>query len=316
MKKHIASILKFAAAAVIITLLIRSGKLDFRQLPQAFAHPAPMLIAFLIIFCEVILCAFRWQMLLRGVGVRERMWNIFQFTWIGLFFNNVMLGSVGGDLIKVVYVVRHFPEKKALTGMSVFIDRLVGLYAMMLWAVIGLLLLPHDVFIRPPMQVMFSGLLMGIGAPLVALPIIFSERFRKLIPQKGKMGDLVESVLAYRKAKRYLVYGVGMSMLNHIGLISAYYFLTVALSGEGMLSLAQLLAIVPLGMMTLAIPIAPAGLGVGQAAFSQLFQWAGIPDATLGANAVTLWQVLNLMVNLLGAFSFFQYRRESTAVAL
>lgn len=65
----------------------------------------------------------------------------------------------------------------------------------------------------------------------------------------------------------------------------------------GKMDFVQALAFIPLGLMTLALPVAPSGLGVGHAIFQKLFEFSGIDD---GASLFNLYFVVTLAVNVLG----------------
>jgi len=56
--------------------------------------------------------------------------------------------------------------------------------------------------------------------------------------------------------------------------------------------------LVPLGLMVTAVPISPAGLGVGQVTFLALFQMAATSQ---GANLFTLYMASSALVNISGA---------------
>jgi len=68
--------------------------------------------------------------------------------------------------------------------------------------------------------------------------------------------------------------------------------------------------IVPLGMITMSIPITPAGIGVGQAAFLKLFEWSLGTKTTIGADAVTIWQVLAIAISLVGSYFYVSYAKK------
>jgi uncharacterized membrane protein YbhN (UPF0104 family) len=53
---------------------------------------------------------------------------------LGWFYNNVMPGSVGGDLIRLWYVTKH-TDKKFEAGLSVLVDRAIGLISTLALAV-------------------------------------------------------------------------------------------------------------------------------------------------------------------------------------
>jgi uncharacterized membrane protein YbhN (UPF0104 family) len=65
--------------------------------------------------------------------------------------------------------------------------------------------------------------------------------------------------------------------------------------------------------MFTAIPISPAGIGVGQAVFHFLYGEILGTSSTLGATAISVVQILNLLMGLIGAFFFVVGRRDKTA---
>ncbi|HLB75150.1 MAG TPA: lysylphosphatidylglycerol synthase transmembrane domain-containing protein, partial [Sedimentisphaerales bacterium] len=79
------------------------------------------------VFCAgELVVGLRWWLLLRTQGVFIGFWAAVRLYFLGWFYNNVMPGSVGGDLIRVWYVTKH-TEKKFEAGLSVFVDRAIGL---------------------------------------------------------------------------------------------------------------------------------------------------------------------------------------------
>jgi hypothetical protein len=70
---------------------------------------------------------------------------------------------------------------------------------------------------------------------------------------------------------------------------------------ENRMDFVQALAFIPLGLMTLALPVAPSGLGVGHAIFQKLFEFSGIDN---GASLFNLYFVVTLAVNVLGVIPY------------
>lgn len=68
----------------------------------------------------------RWLMLLRTQGIRVDYWPALKLHLLGLFYNNCLPGSVGGDLLRAWYVTKH-TDKKIEAAMSVFVDRAIGM---------------------------------------------------------------------------------------------------------------------------------------------------------------------------------------------
>ena len=60
----------------------------------------------------------------------------------------------------------------------------------------------------------------------------------------------------------------------------------------------------PIGLITVAIPIAPGGIGIGHMAFETLYQLAGLSG---GADIFNLYIIVVLGVNMLGGIPYFLY---------
>jgi uncharacterized protein (TIRG00374 family) len=77
---------------------------------------------------------FRWWILLRMQGVKISIWMAVKLTFLGLFYNNFLPSSVGGDFVRAWYVTRH-TDRQFAAALSVFVDRAVGLFGTFLIAV-------------------------------------------------------------------------------------------------------------------------------------------------------------------------------------
>lgn len=89
-------------------------------------------------FCQVIV-GLRWWLLLRSQSIFIPLWVAVRLHFLGLFYNNCMPGSVGGDLVRAWYVTKH-TDKKFEAALSVFVDRTIGLLSTLIIAVFFYLL--------------------------------------------------------------------------------------------------------------------------------------------------------------------------------
>lgn len=103
------------------------------------------------------------------------------------------------------------------------------------------------------------------------------------------MKGLVASLLAQAMAVFNMAY-VGWALGEHISL-STYFFA------------------VPLGFIIMAIPIAPAGIGVGQIAFLVLFKMFTGTETTLGQTVITAFQIGLLAWGIVGAIFYAQRKK-------
>lgn len=75
----------------------------------------------------------RWSLLLNAQSIKIGFWPAFRLHLLGLFYNNCLPGSVGGDLPRAWYVTKH-TDKKLEAVLSVFVDRVIGLIGMLIMA--------------------------------------------------------------------------------------------------------------------------------------------------------------------------------------
>jgi hypothetical protein len=67
--------------------------------------------------------------------------------------------------------------------------------------------------------------------------------------------------------------------------------------------------LVPIGVIVQALPISPAGIGVGQAAFFFLFNLSLGKESQIGPTAITTMQILQFVWGIVGAFFYLQRKK-------
>ena len=118
---------------------------EWTSLGQAFMgiNPAVFLLCLLIFAGTQAVLATRWWWLLTALSIRLRLGAAIRLHFLGLFYNNIMPSSVGGDLIRAWYAAKH-TEKRIEAALSVFIDRGIGLFGLVMMAGVSLLFLMRD----------------------------------------------------------------------------------------------------------------------------------------------------------------------------
>ena len=75
-----------------------------------------------------LLAALRWWFLMQVQGIHLPFHVVTALTFIGQFFNSFLLGAVGGDIIKAVYLQKYAPNQKTRATLSIIMDRALGLF--------------------------------------------------------------------------------------------------------------------------------------------------------------------------------------------
>ena len=105
-----------------------AGKVNWPQLGARFlsAQPGWLLGALLLTLVSIFLCGARFWFLLRLQKIHLSLARTLQLTFAGFFFNLFLIGSTGGDAIRLYYLIRWFPDRKARSTLAILLDRLFG----------------------------------------------------------------------------------------------------------------------------------------------------------------------------------------------
>ncbi len=244
----------------------------------------------------------RWWRLLRGIGLHTTWRNVFRLNFLGLFFNTVVPGLTGGDLVKTIIVVRESPGRRTDAFISVIVDRVLGLMALTALATVV-------VFVVPGFEALQSGIVIFLVGAVVGATVYFSKKLRALVrfdamlaklPMGDKLKLIDNAVMLYSDQKLELAFALLLSITNHFLYITGVYFLGAACGVSTLeVSWNQYLVIVSIANIITAIPTSPGGLGVGEALYVWLF---GMIDArgSLGIAVSLTFRLCQLLLGLLG----------------
>ena len=308
-------LLKFALGFAAIWFLVHSGALDPALVGQAImGHGGLCLLGLLTYAFLVILPAWlRWLLLIRLAGLKAPASRIFSLCMMGIFFNSLIPGGTGGDLIKGYYLYREHEDKdKALAITSIAMDRLVGLYALLTVAM-AMTFINYNLWKDSPSlklnSLFYAGVYLIFTTAIAFFFSPFSHRFLKhpaifRLPGGGVLKSLFDSLLIYRQRPTGLLMALGLGVIVDCGLILLYYFFALAL--ELKLPLFVHGFVVPTLTMINGIPISPSGLGVGEAAGEIIYRSLGVAQG--GSEVMALVHICIIAVSLLGAPFYFFYR--------
>lgn len=276
--------LRLVVAGIIIGLIV--WKNDWDQFRLEFAQTEwHWLSAAVFSFGTALTAgAWRWQFLLRVQQIRFPFPQVGGINMIGFFFNQFLFGSTGGDLVKIFYAIRKAPDRKAEIALSIVMDRVLGLIAIL--AVTFLLLplewqrLSSDEDIRAILIVLavvlasvFGGLAIALFFPLTSLPAVFS-RFWVRVPKREVLESLYYGVRTHGSQGKWTACAIGTAFLTAIPLVSTGWFLAQALHLDiDYIPMTILFSIV---LCAMSIPLFPGGHGIREGAFFLLFGVFGV----------------------------------------
>ena len=282
-KRHLSLIARIAVATLAI-LWVLWGQ-DWRTLARVFRNLSLWYFGLsLVVFATAqVIIAVRWWLLLRAQSIHIEVSAAVRLFYLGLFYNNVMPGAVGGDLLKAWYVTKH-TDRRLAGALSVFVDRAVGLAGTLLIAVFTYL-----TFVRGRIAIggMGAGWLsrhwrvvlwaaVAVGAVFAALLAHPAARARLAgiaakVRVKGVLllRGLKDAVVVYCSRPWTLLLALVLTLIAQSTVIAAFSLLGRDLGVEAGLS--YYFVVFPVMWVVGAIPISIAGLGVTEAGTVGLF---------------------------------------------
>ncbi len=283
------------------------------RLTQLWALIVSAVLVGLALFGGVV----RWRIVLEAQGLHLPLGRATRISFVAQFFNSFLLGSTGGDLIKAYYAARETHHKKTEAVTTVFVDRLVGLWAMLLFA--GVMMVPNihlltasrDLYL-PALFIM--AMLAGVS---VVLGLAFwggvSKRFPRARHQLRRLpkGEVLERALdscrQFGKQKTFLVKTIAISLC-----LNVLWVLQVMVLGSGLglsISTIALFVIVPVIFCISALPITPNGLGVRENLFVLMLAVLKVPR-TAALSVSLLASAEGLFWSLVGGMIYMGLREK------
>jgi len=324
-------ILKAALAAGIVVWLVQR---DFPKFKDAVlnAQPGWLLLALALNILQLLLCAWRWRLLLTAQGVELGFMETFSLVMQGNFFSLAIPGgAVGGDLVKAGILAARAPHGRKFEGvLSIIADRISGMVGLFCLTLLSAALFLNVLEkLSPQMKTAFLLLMLlsltGLAATCALLlqdlflaikPIAKLKEFADRLG-KGSASRTLEAVRVYKSDWRTLLKATAISaFLTHPILILALFCLVKGVSGSfppvgaGMLG-------ATFGNTASSIPLTPGGIGTRDMVAIAALEAGGVPTGQATAGPL-LYTAIVIFTALLGSLFFLadrQYSKGSGAKA-
>jgi uncharacterized protein (TIRG00374 family) len=267
----------------------------------------------------------RWRSVLAAAGLNLPFMRTIEISLVGHFFNSFLLGSTGGDLLKAYYAARETHHQKTEAVVTVFADRLIGLFSMLLFAIT--LILGHLDLVRQhrPLagaSLLIAGMLLAC-AGLIGLAFWGglsnawpkARAWLRSLPRGELLDRTLNACRVFGRDYRLLGSALGLSMV--LNLVCVLQFLALA-SGLGLeVSPWRLFLVVPVVICIAALPITPSGLGLRENLFVVLLAHPliGVP-ATAALSLSLLAFAGSLTWSLLGGVVYLTFRERHQLAAV
>jgi uncharacterized protein (TIRG00374 family) len=304
--------LRLVISGAFIWLALRGISADRVADDMGNATPGWFAGALALLIVSFTLGALRWRLLVRGQDIELDVTDAVRYTWIGLFFTNVLPTGFGGDAVRAWIAGRRTGQLPAITA-SVLADRLTALWALVSVGALGVILdgsaLPGVVIVAALLScaaVAVGSVLLLAHAPAQALSRATARwaRGSKAIERVGR------SLATYNGRRDLLAGAVAISFAAQACTLLAAYMLARSLGLH--VSIGLLATTIPVALLATATPTNINGLGIRETVFRALLVPAGVAPALAVAFSLTT-VVAGAIVSLPGAVAWIALRHHRPA---
>ncbi|MEJ2061334.1 MAG: lysylphosphatidylglycerol synthase transmembrane domain-containing protein [Gammaproteobacteria bacterium] len=288
------TVLRLLITLLVFALILRSVNLSNLADTLKQIEAGPLVLAVLLQFASTVLAALRWRLVMQRLEFGQDTWFYVKSYFKGMFFNQGLPTSIGGDAIRVLDVARQgFRKRESFYGVAS--DRIIGLAALLLLNLLASLALPHtlpkQVFV--PIALLVGAGLIGFGAlfffrrlhwfsrwPVMNLLPILSERMHRIFHAPGASVVIVLLSLVIHLLAVLSIYCIGLSVDLPYG------------------PLTYLVIVPPVILLTI-VPVSLAGWGVREGGMVGLFALIGAAKAAVLTMSIVYGLIL-ILVSLPG----------------
>jgi glycosyltransferase 2 family protein len=251
--------------------------------------------------------ALRWQILLKTQNIKISQGFLVSSLMIGLFFNNLLPTSIGGDIFRTLDISKKAGVSAGRSASIIIIERLSGIVMAATFATVALFFgfatVGQTSYIIPVVIFFFLC--------IIALFIILNPSVLKLdrvvkkvgflLKIREKLKEIYHTFQSFKKYKAHLAGVLICSFLLQLGVIYHYYLASISMGIE--LSFVSFIFIVPVITIISMLPISIGGAGVRENSLVFLM-------AALGASAersATVSLILLAMLLILGLIGAIIY---------
>lgn len=325
LRRSLGFIVKFTVPVAIIAWLLWSIEPEqWEELRGQQKHVGLLVAALSLALLALATSFVRWGLLVRCQGIPLSLVETLRLGAIGFLLSFVSVGSVGGDLFKAIFLARRSPGKRVEAVASVIVDRGSGLFGLLLIASLALLFAPPVAAAedRETLRQMGRGatLLMGLGAVLTAVLVLGGRSIDRLVQGASRLRlvgpYLARGALPLRAFHTHpwgFANSVVLSVVVQSLFAASVYLIAAGLYGgkQAIPTLTEHFIIVPFGMLASSLPIAPAGLGLFEAAVEWGYRVVpAIVTKASGTMVALVFEFVKVVLAVAGVIFYWTAGRE------
>ena len=224
--------------------------------------------------------------MLKARGIELSFARVIAYYYVGLFFNNFLVGYIGGDAFRI-YDVRKVSHDTSGAVSAVTFDRFIGFFVLttmgLIAAIVGFDLVKNG-------SIILSASIIFIGWMLTII-FLFKKNFARkfmwffnlILPTslRIKMREIYLGINSYGQDKKILLKVLTISILTQSLRILTHYFAAYAVGVRT--SLVYFWIYIPVIALASSLPVSLGGIGVREQSGVVLFNQIGLSSTQVAA---------------------------------
>lgn len=283
-------LVRIVISCLLLGYILYANRRNFSSIADAIrsANFFWLIVAFSLHTIGFLLTAFRWQMLLAARGAHFSAWYLVRAVLIGIFFNNFLPSTFGGDVFRA-YDTSQKVGSLTESMTVVLVERLTGIFALGVFALMALLLGFSHFGQIPIIWLALGGLLVAFLLFLAAMNRTVAKTVKAVFDHpelikipflrnvQARLKQIYEALSVYQRNKRVMAVAFLLALLLQINVILHYYCIAYAMGLA--VPVLYFFLIVPVVTIVLMLPVFINGIGGREAAYILLLGQFGVASA-------------------------------------
>ena len=221
MKRILYAFLRTLISVGLIALLLYLMRGNYNKIITIFKQIKGEIFALSVFayIATLLVTSLRVKMIILTQGLALSFMEAVNLSFIGIFFNNFLPTSIGGDVVKAYYVSRAGKDRTSAFA-SIFMDRFLGLVTMIALAAISLVVVGDLAKDRIASRIVYVSLAVAV----ISFTLLFhkgaasrlSPVFKLVRPLEERLKKLYHTLHSYKNHRQLLIKAMGLSVFSQI----------------------------------------------------------------------------------------------------
>jgi glycosyltransferase 2 family protein len=269
MRKVIFELVKILISVVLIYIIFKN--MDIRAFLNHLKSINLLLYLIAIVFGFIgyFFSAVRWFIFIRAYKLNVSFFEANKYVFVGLFLGLILPSGAGVDLVRFFYAQRNNLDRRAEVLSSIFVDRFVGVIALVCLALLGVYFGVEK--IREVAKELIWIMLLLIGFFIFMLTPLFEKIILSLFGnvKRFRIGERIQKLLnsfsLYKENKIVVISSFFISIIMQFFFGASAFFISKALGFN--LNLVEIILITSAINFITMLPISFSGIGIREGGF-------------------------------------------------